>query len=203
MLKPQADEQNLITQAQQGELESFNVLVLRYQDYIYSITYRIMGEADGAADAAQDTFITAFRKIDSYRGGVFRAWLARIATNTCYDTLRKLKRRPADYLEELPGSEMYDEPPVAAEAPTPEQEAQRSDLNHAIQDCIKALKTEQRVVLVLSDVQGMSYQQVAESTGVALGTVKSRLSRARVAVRRCLQAVAELLPAEYRLHSED
>jgi RNA polymerase sigma-70 factor (ECF subfamily) len=129
-----SDENQLIAKSKRGDVESFNVLVLRYQDYIYSITYRIMGESDGAADSAQETFLTAYRKLTSFRGGNFKAWLARIATNTCYDELRKQKRRPQDYLEEMPGSEMYDEPPVAADAPNPEQEAQRADLNRALQE---------------------------------------------------------------------
>ncbi|MDQ7027018.1 MAG: sigma-70 family RNA polymerase sigma factor [Anaerolineae bacterium] len=194
-----SDENQLIAKAKRGDVEAFNMLVLRYQNYIYSITYRIMGEADGAADSAQDTFLTAYRKLTSFRGGNFKAWLARIATNTCYDELRKQKRRPQDYLEEMPGSDMYDEPPVAADIPNPEQEAQRADLNRALQDCINGLSTDQRMVLVLSDVQGFSYQEVAAQVGAELGTVKSRLSRARLAMRRCLQAVEELLPSEYRL----
>ncbi|MCA9912479.1 MAG: RNA polymerase subunit sigma-24, partial [Anaerolineae bacterium] len=88
----QPSDDILIEQAKRGELESFNLLVLRYQDYCYSITYRIMGEPDGAADAAQDAFLTAYRKIRLFRSGNFKAWLARIATNTCYDELRKRKR---------------------------------------------------------------------------------------------------------------
>jgi RNA polymerase sigma-70 factor, ECF subfamily len=194
---------NWIKEAQGGEIESFNALVLLFQDYVYSISYRIMGEGDSASDAAQDTFITAFRKLDSFRGGNFRAWLARIATNTCYDELRKRKRRPQDYLEELPGAEMYGEAAIPADSPSPEQEAQRSDLNQAIQNCINALNDDQRVVMVMSDVQNYSYQEIADMLDNSLGTVKSRLSRARLAVRRCLQGVQELLPSEYRLSSEE
>jgi RNA polymerase sigma-70 factor, ECF subfamily len=203
MSMPDHNESFLISQAQRGQIAAFNDLVLAYQDYIYSIAYRIMGEADSAADAAQETFITAFRKLDSFRGGNFRAWLARIATNACYDELRKQKRRPQDYLEEIAGSEFYDEPPVATDAPSPEAEADRADLNQAIQDCIRSLNEEQRMVLVLSDVEGYAYQEVAEMVSTNLGTVKSRLSRARLSVRRCLQAVQELLPSEYRLSGED
>ncbi len=194
---------NLIAIAQTGDIESFNALVLQFQDYIFTITYRIMGDSESAADAAQDTFITAFRKLDTFRGGNFRAWLARIATNTCYDTLRKHKRRPQDYLEEMPGTEMYDEPPVPADAPNPEQEAVRTDLNQAIQNCIQALNDDQRMVIVLSDVEEYAYQEIADMLDTSLGTVKSRLSRARLAVRRCLQSVQELLPDEFRLTSDE
>lgn len=194
---------NLISKAQAGDIDSFNALVLQFQDYIFTITYRIMGDSSSASDATQDTFITAFRKLDSFRGGNFKAWLSRIATNTCYDELRKRKRRPQDYLEELPGSEMYDEPPIPADVPNPEQEAQRNDLSQAIQNCIIALNDDQRMVIVLSDVEGYAYQEIAEQLNVSLGTVKSRLSRARLGVRRCLQAVQELLPSEFRLNNDE
>jgi len=197
----QPSDDILIEQAQRGELESFNALVLRYQDYCYSITYRIMGEPDSAADAVQDAFFTAYRKIRLFRGGNFKAWLARIAINTCYDELRKRKRRPQDYLEDMPGSDHADGTVIPANEPTPEQEAQRSDLQQAIQECISTLKDDQRMVLVLCDIQGMAYEEIAQSQEIALGTVKSRLSRARLAMRNCLQAVQELLPDEYRFES--
>lgn len=197
------NESEFIQQAQAGNLDSFNALVLHYQNYIYTISYRIMGEGEGAADMAQEAFITAYRKLDQFRGGSFKAWLARIATNTCYDELRKQQRRPADYLEEMAGSDRPDGPPLPAHEPSPESAAQTSELNQAIQDCITALKPAQRLVLVLVDVQGLSYDEVAAQAGVALGTVKSRLSRARVNVQRCLQQVQELLPEQYRLTDND
>ena len=195
----QPSDASLIAQAKRGTLDAFNILVLRYQDYIYTVTYRIMSSQEAAADATQETFLTAYTKIAQFKGGNFKAWLARIATNTCYDILRKQQRRPADYLEELPGSEFYDEPPLANDSPTPEEEAQRRDLNQALQDCISNLNDDQRSALVLIDVQGMSYQEVADIATASLGTIKSRLSRARLAMRQCLQGYGELLPEEFRL----
>jgi RNA polymerase sigma-70 factor (ECF subfamily) len=199
----ESPDEQLINQARDGELEAFNQLVLRYQNYIYSIAYRLMGDAASAEDSVQETFLTAYEKLDQYRGGSFKAWLARIATNTCYDVLRKHKRHNITYLDEMPGSDYYDEPPLPADEPTPEQAASTGDLNRAIQDCIQGLADDQRAVLVLCDVMGYSYQEAAENVGAALGTVKSRLSRARQGIRRCLQTVQELLPAEYRLRNED
>jgi RNA polymerase sigma-70 factor (ECF subfamily) len=195
------DEQATIEQARTGDLEAFNQLVLHYQNYIYTITYRIMGEPDGAADMAQDAFITAFRKLDTYRGGSFKSWLGRIATNNCYDSLRKQQRRPADYLEEM--NTHYDEAPIPSPQPSPERTVQNSELSAAIQQCIGNLKDDQRQVMIQVDIQGLSYQEAAEDNQVSLGTVKSRLSRARLAVRRCLQAFQELLPDEYRLSNID
>jgi RNA polymerase sigma factor (sigma-70 family) len=197
------DEQRLIHTAQRGDVNAFNRLVLTYQDSVYSLAYRIMGERHGAADAAQETFITAYRRIDSYRGGNFKSWLLRIATNTCYDELRRRKRRPATSIEDLPDADSADGPALPDPTATPEQTVQQHELNAAIQECINELGADQRMVLVLSDVQGLSYQEIADSMGTQLGTIKSRLSRARLGMRRCLQAFQELLPAEYRLESSE
>ncbi len=196
---PQNDEQALIRTARRGNLEAFNALVLHYQDSVYTLAYRIMGESHSAADVAQETFILAYRRLDSYRGGNFRSWLLRIATNTAYDELRRRKRRPATSFEELPGSDTDDGPPLSGDTPNPELVVQQGELQRAIQNCINALGDDQRLVLVLSDVEGLSYQEIADHLDVQLGTVKSRLSRARASVRHCLQAVQELLPSAYRL----
>jgi RNA polymerase sigma factor (sigma-70 family) len=195
-----SDEQQVIEQTRHGDLAAFNTLVLRYQDNVYGVCYRILGDAAAAADAAQETFITAYRRLSTYRGGSFRAWLLRIATNTCYDELRRRQRRPAESLDNLPGAEYDDGPLIADDNPSPEQITQQNELNRAVLNCINALGTDQRTILILSDVEGMSYQEIAQIVGANLGTVKSRLSRARVAVRDCLQGFQELLPPVYRLN---
>jgi RNA polymerase sigma-70 factor (ECF subfamily) len=200
---PHDNEAQLIRQAQRGDLDAFNTLVLHYQDRAYTVAYRIMNDSASAADAAQESFITAFRRLDTYRGGSFRAWLLRIVTNTCYDELRRRKRRPATSIDDLPGAELDDGPPLPDNSPTPEQMVQQSELNRAIQDCIDSLGEAQRIILVLSDIEELSYQEVAEMAGVKVGTVKSRLSRARVSVRDCLQTFQELLPAAFRLNTTD
>src|SRR5450432_3818399 len=110
------DEQALIRLAQHGDLDAFNALVLRYQDSAYTLAFRIMGDTHGAADAAQEAFITAYRRLDTYRGGSFRAWLLRITTNQCYDELRRRQRRPAVSVEDL-----GDDPPLPDESDTPEE----------------------------------------------------------------------------------
>lgn len=196
------NEPALIQAARRGDLEAFNTLVLHYQDGVYALVYRILDEPAAAADVAQEAFITAYRHLRDYRGGSFRAWVFRIATNACYDELRRRKRRPAMLFDDLPGAEADDGPALPADSPTPEQAAQQAELNRAIEHCIRALQPDQRLVLVLSDIEGLSYQEIADSAGLNLGTVKSRLSRARAGVRACLQAVQELLPPVYRLNSE-
>lgn len=193
------DEQSLIQTAQRGGLEAFNALILRYQDSVYGVVYRIMGEPASSEDVTQSAFITAYRHLNSFRGGNFKSWLLRIATNQSYDELRRLKRRPATSFEDLPGGDTDEGAPLPDPGDTPEQIAQQNELQRAIRDCINSLGDDHRLVLTLSDLEGLSYQEIAESLGANLGTIKSRLSRARAAVRDCLRAVQELLPAEYRL----
>jgi RNA polymerase sigma-70 factor, ECF subfamily len=197
------DENALIQAAKRGDVEAFNRLVLAYQDMAYSVAYRIMGESDSAADATQEAFISAFRKLHQFKGERFKPWLMRIVTNACYDELRRRQRRPASSLEALhdvaPHSDSLD---LHSHQENPEHHAQRSELSTAIEDCINALPDDQRVVAVLADVEGYAYQEIAAIAGVALGTVKSRLSRARARLRECLQDVRELLPVEYRLMDE-
>ena len=192
------NEQVLIRQARQGSLDAFNELVLAYQDRVYSAAYRIMGEPASAADAAQDTFITAYRRLSTYRGGSFRAWLLRIATNTCYDELRRRKRRPQSSLDELTeDNESFSF--LSSSDIGPEGQSQQLEMMRAIEHCLAGLPDDQRVTTVLCDVEGYDYQEIADITRVSLGTVKSRMSRARAKLRDCLQGFAELLPVSYRL----
>jgi RNA polymerase sigma-70 factor (ECF subfamily) len=195
------DEQALIQAAQRGDLNAFNELVLHYQSQVFNLAYRIMGDEDSAADATQEAFISAYRAIDGYRGGSFRAWLMRIVTNACYDELRRRKRRPTSSLEALFVNDATPGGALVEGVEGPEAFAQRRELNQVLQAGLQTLPSEQRVVLVLSDVQGYDYQEIAGITGVALGTVKSRLSRARAKMRDYLLAQGELLPGVYRLQS--
>ncbi|MGQ9907234.1 MAG: RNA polymerase sigma factor [Candidatus Flexifilum sp.] len=196
---PLEHEAELIAQAQRGSLDSFNLLVLHYQNSVFTLAYRILGDSEAAADAVQSALIAAYRRLSSFRGGSFRGWLLRITANQCYDELRRRKRQPATSLEDLPDAERDDGAQLPDPADSPEQTVERREVERAVQDCIQALGPDQRVILVLSDVEGLDYQTIAETLNLALGTVKSRLSRARASVRDCLQAVAELLPAAFRL----
>jgi RNA polymerase sigma-70 factor (ECF subfamily) len=192
------DEVQAIQAAQAGDLPAFNRLVMAYQGMAYNVAYRIVGDADAAADACQEAFISAFKAIKKFRGGSFKSWILRIVTNACYDHLRYTGRRPADSLEEVTENPQH-APKLVSDHEHPEEYALRQELNEVIQSGIETLPADQRVVLVLSDVQGFSYQEIADITGVSLGTVKSRLSRARARLRDYLVAQQELLPAQYRL----
>ncbi|PDV97869.1 sigma-70 family RNA polymerase sigma factor [Candidatus Chloroploca asiatica] len=196
------EEQRLVQASQQGDVEAYNQLVRLYERRVFNLCYRMLGEAEAAADVTQETFITAYRKLNQFRGGVFRSWLLRIATNTCYDLLRSRKRRPSISLEAATESEAGG--PVLELADTgelPEETALRHELAAAIQQAIAKLPEDQRIVLILSDVQGLAYEEIAVITSTNLGTVKSRLSRARARMRDLLRA-GELLPSQFR-HDND
>jgi RNA polymerase sigma-70 factor (ECF subfamily) len=196
------DENALIQSARKGDLNAFNTLVLAYQHQVYNLAYRIMGEQAAAEDATQDTFISAYKNLKSFRGGSFKSWLLRIVTNACYDDLRRRKRRPATSLDEILGDQEGDmEFDVPSADDGPETVMQRREMIDLIQTGITTLPDDQRVTLVLSDVQAMSYEEIAEMTHTNVGTVKSRLSRGRARLREYLQAHGELLPDLYRLDS--
>jgi RNA polymerase sigma-70 factor (ECF subfamily) len=199
------NEPDLIQAAQRGNLDAFNTLVLAYQDMLFNTALRIMGDEDQAADATQEAFISAFRALNGYRGGSFRAWLLRTVTNACYDELRRRKRRPTVPLEPVTDDDEEMETPrwLADPNASPEEQFDQAELEHAIQHCLEALPVDFRVVVVMADIQGLDYSEVAAAVRTPLGTVKSRLARARLRLRECLQTFWELLPAAFRLESEN
>jgi RNA polymerase sigma-70 factor (ECF subfamily) len=198
------DEVALIQAARQGDLDSFNRLVLAYQDLVYSQAMRMMGDPEASEDAAQDAFIAAFRKLDTYRGGSFRAWLLRIVTNLCYDELRRRKRRPTTPLEPFDNEEEEIESPRWLSDPgeTPEEATEQAELANALRHCLNDLPPDFRSIVILVDIQGLDYAETAQAIGKPLGTVKSRLARARMRLRDCLQDYQELLPVSFRLMGE-
>jgi RNA polymerase sigma-70 factor (ECF subfamily) len=197
------DEAGLIQDAQQGDLEAFNRLILAYQDRVYNQAFRVLGEYQSADDATQEAFISAYKNIRTFRGGSFRAWLLRIVTNACYDELRRKKRRPTTPLEPVDdeGEEIESPKWIADPGELPEDNVARSELANAIQACLDQLSDDFRVVVVLVDVQGLDYLEASEIIGKPLGTIKSRLARARNRMRDCLQGFWELLPHAMRLES--
>jgi RNA polymerase sigma-70 factor (ECF subfamily) len=199
------DEQALIQDAREGNLNAFNSLVLHYQDMAYNVAYRIMGEHGAADDAAQEAFISAYQKLNQYRGGSFKAWLLRIVTNACYDELRRRQRQPVTPLKpELDDGETLENPYwIEDDSPSPEEEFEELELQEAIQHCITNLDKKFKTILILVDVEGLDYDTASEIIGRPLGTVKSRLARARERVQECLQGFRELLPDLFRLSSEE
>lgn len=186
--------------AQKGDRAAFNRLVGKYQGQMYNIAYRVMGDPDQAADATQDAFIAAYKKLNQYTGGNFRAWLARIVKNQCFDTLRYRQRRPATSLDDLI-LEPNDRGIAAWEGdhlPNPEELLERTEVVEWLEVAIQQLPLDQRTTLVMADIHEYSYEEIAATMEVELGTVKSRLFRARRKLRELLQDKTELLPPQYR-----
>ena len=199
------DEQALIQDALDGNLDAFNGLVLHYQDIAYNVAYRVMGEHGAASDACQEAFISAYQKLHQYRGGSFKSWLLRIVTNACYDELRRRQRRPVAALTpETDDGEMLEDPYwIEDDQASPEEQSEQAALEKAIQHCIGELEEKFRTILVLVDVEGMDYDAASDIVNTPLGTVKSRLARARSRVQDCLQGFWELLPEIFRLKNEE
>ena len=172
-------------------LACFNELVLDYQDQVYTQAYRILGERKSAEDITQDTFLIAFRKFHTFRGGSMKAWLLRIATNLCYSELRRQKIHPLISLEPVDSSEAEVESPNWLKSPglTPEEAAEYHDREDMIQQRIAELPLQYRVALILVDVQGLDYAQAASVIGCPVGTLKSRLARSRVRLRNELRNI--------------
>ena len=176
------DDSRLVALSRQGDLEAFNSLVQIYQRAAYNLCLRLLGSPQAAEDATQEAFFSAFRHIGDFRGGSFRSWLLRIAANAATDELRRRGRRPQVPLELGPGEE-GPAPLVPDPSPGPEAVALRREVARQVQAGLLTLPADQRLAVVLSDVQGLSYEEVAQATGASLGTVKSRISRGRERLR--------------------
>ena len=197
----QEDDERLVATARTGDLDAFNRLVARYERAAYGLAYRLLGDAGMAEDVTQESFLAAWSNLDSYRGGVFRSWFLRIVANRCYDELRRRQRQPTGSLDALP-VEPAAEWTTQAPAEAPDDFALRRELSRHLQRSIQQLPPDQRLTLMLSDVQGHSYEEIAAIMGTNLGTVKSRLSRARARLRDELKRGGELFERYLRQHGE-
>jgi RNA polymerase sigma-70 factor, ECF subfamily len=172
----------LVERAQRGDLEAFNELVLSHQNAVYRQTFWILHDEAAAEDAAQEAFYRAYIKIHTFCGPSFRAWILRIATNYCLDLLRKQKSHPLLPLDPLDPDQEGDDrmdPRLTADQPTPEQRVERLELSGAIQHALFNLSPEDRMPILLIDLQELSYLEAANTLRMPVGTFKSRLSRAR------------------------
>ncbi len=200
------DDEALVRAAQAGDLDAFNILVQRHERPVFNVALRLLRDVGLAEDATQDAFIRAWQNIGTFQTGSVRSWLYKIATNRAYDMLRASARRPAGSLE----AEIVEIEPIWASGgqgeESPDAHALRRELSIYLERALTALPEDQRMVVMLVDVQGLDYHEVAEAMGIALGTVKSRLSRARAKIRQALAddaAARELFERYLRLEEQD
>jgi len=182
------NETALILSARQGDTQAFNQLVLNYQDRIYNLAARILGDTDAAEEITQNTFLTAYLNLPRFRNGSFRSWLYRIATNSCYDVYRRHKRYPVMSMENEGLAEEHIEPldDFSSSIQLPEIELERHELALVVQRALNQLDMDQRAVVILVDQQEFDYQEAAQVLSIPVGTVKSRLARARLRLQRLL-----------------
>jgi RNA polymerase sigma-70 factor (ECF subfamily) len=188
-LSNDVSEELLIKQASQGDLDAFNQLVLRHQDMIYRHALALLGDPDSADDAAQESFIKAFQGLGGFRGGSFRGWLLQITTNSAYDILRRFKRHPVLPLfpEDDHGDEVESPSWIADPNLSPHSTIEANEFSNSLYRMISELPSAYRNVLTLVDVQELDYSEAAEVLSIPIGTVKSRLARARDQMRKKLQ----------------
>ena len=193
-------EKRLIKAAQRGDLNAFNLLILRYQNFLFGIAFRMLHDEDATADAVQEALISAFRKFNTFRGGSLRSWLARVVVNACYDEMRHKRRQHSIPLEQFnsAGEEIESGYWLVDPSVGPEEHFDAYELDLAVRDSLHTLPPMYRTVLVLVDIEGLSYEEAAAAAGIPVGTVKSRLARARLQMQKSLQTFGELLPAPYR-----
>jgi RNA polymerase sigma factor (sigma-70 family) len=185
-----ARDKALVEEALKGNLEAFNELVRIYQDYLFGLVVRVVNDRDAANDAVQEAFFSCYRNLERFRGDSFRSWLTRIALNAATDVLRYKKRRPADPFPEWEDDSWQ---PPAGEDASPEHQQMRRQTSQMLAQALAQITDDQRRAIILFDVEGFDYQEIADMTGVSLGTVKSRIHRGRLALRDLLQSDMELL----------
>jgi RNA polymerase sigma factor (sigma-70 family) len=188
--EPSSAEKDLVLSACEGNLDAFNSLVDLHERSVFNLCLRMLGSREAAEDATQDAFLSAFRNIRHFHGQSFRAWLMRIAANACTDELRRRGRRPAHSLDAPPPG--ADDPlDVADPASGPEALLERKERQAAIEAALLSLPSDQRMAVIMCDLQGFSYEEIAEAMRSSLGTVKSRIARGREKLRGLLDIAGE------------
>lgn len=193
-----ADKQEkvLIKKSKKGDAQAFEELILSYQKKVLNLAYRMLGSVADAEDAAQEIFIKVFRSLYSFNEkSAFSTWLYKVATNVCLDILRKRKRQNGGAMISISRYNSQDdeyELPIEDNAPSPYEEAQKKEAMRALNCALDLLSEEQRAVIVMRDINGLSYEEIADVMECSLGTIKSRINRSRLALRKLLEKDKEL-----------
>jgi RNA polymerase sigma-70 factor (ECF subfamily) len=193
-----ADKQEkvLIKKSKKGDAQAFEELILSYHKKVLNLAYRMLGSVSDAEDAAQEIFIKVFRTLYSFNErSAFSTWLYKVATNVCLDILRKRKRQNGGAMVSINRYNSQDdeyELPIEDDAPSPYEEAQKKEAMRALNSALDLLSEEQRAVIVMRDINGLSYEEIADVMECSLGTIKSRINRSRLALRKLLEKDKEL-----------
>lgn len=191
-MSAKADDQRLVERVQDGDKRAFDVLVLKYQHRIVKLVMRYVRDQSEALDVTQEAFIKAYRAIPKFRGdSAFYTWLYRIAINTAKNHLVAMKRRPMEYDLDLQESGGYETHVQLRNIDSPDRIAQREDLRHALETSIATLPDELRVAIVLREIEGMSYEEIATAMDCPVGTVRSRIFRARDAIDKAIRTLVD------------
>jgi len=185
-------DSELIERFLEGDEGAFNRLVLKYQTKVYNLCYRVMGDPHEAQDMAQEVFMTAHKSLKDFRGeSLFSTWIYRVTVNHCKNRIKFLARRryyhstSMDQPIEADEGDIYFEP--EDEAPSPEAEMASQQVQHMVQEAINSLDPDHRMAVILRDIQELSYEEIAETLDIRVGTVKSRIHRARNELKKKLQ----------------
>lgn len=179
------NEQELVARMQRRDEAAFEELIRLYEKKVYTLCLRMCGNSEDAEEAAQDTFLSLWRGIDRFRQeSSLSTWIYRLASNACIDLLRRGKRNPAG--PSLDDEEVFLD--AADPSPQPQQEVERREARRALQEGLCSLPEEYRAILLLREVEGLSYAEISAATALELGTVKSRISRGRTLLRNYLSA---------------
>lgn len=196
------DEALLIERCKEGDDEAFSLLIDRYQQKVYNTAFRMMGNYHDASDCAQEVFLRIFRSIRSFRGeSSFSTWVYHITVNVCKDELRSRQRHIEDSIDEMlqtPDGERHKE--IASDSPEPSEVYERTEMMERLQELINELEPNYRMILLMREHDEMSYQEIADMLGLSIGTVKSRINRARIALRKKIIADGKLFAMIERLY---
>ncbi len=189
-MSERANDQLLVERVQQGDKKAFDILVLKYQHKIVNLVMRYVRDQAEALDITQEAFIKAYRALPKFRGdSAFYTWLYRIAINTAKNFLVASKRRPLDYNLDLQDPEQYDMQARLKETDTPEGLLLTEEIRQTVTEAIEALPEDLRTAILLREMEGMSYEEIAATMDCPVGTVRSRIFRAREAVDKRLRPI--------------
>ena len=193
-MEDQIAERELLERCRRGDAAAFETLVSAYEQKVLNLAYRMMGNRQDAEDMTQDIFLKVYRSVGNFKeNSSFSTWLYRVATNVCLDALRKRKKSQNDVSIQQRGDDDSDyELSIPNDAPSPFEMAQRKEAMAALETALKSLSPDQRMAVTLRDIDGLSYEEIARITRSSLGTTKSRINRARLALRKILEDQKEL-----------